>query len=189
MTKIREKKIDFLSLQKSELDILLESSIAGDSQAFSKISVHIRDIALSYFMSKYRAGKILNKDDAEDLTNSVYLSFAEQYNKIDNIENWLRRVIFLTFVRFYKKNTARKTYELNDRMAAESTSIFAENSFDLNAVRKVLETLSDEKQEIIQLRFWGELKFQEIADRLDKSEAAVKKMFYRTIEEIKDKLE
>lgn len=149
----------------------------------------MRDIALSYFMSKYRANKLQNKDDAEDLTNSVYLSFAEQYHKIDNIENWLRRVIFLTFVRFYKKNAARKTYELSERMAAENTNIFTENSFDVTAVRKVLETLSEEKQEIIQLRIWGELKFQEIAERLNKSEAAVKKMFYRTIEEIKDMLE
>lgn len=149
----------------------------------------MRDIALSYFMSKYRSNKLQNKDDAEDLTNSVYLSFAEQYHKIDNIENWLRRVIFLTFVRFYKKNAARKTYELSERMAAENTNIFTENSFDVTAVRKVLETLSEEKQEIIQLRIWGELKFQEIAERLNKSEAAVKKMFYRTIEEIKDMLE
>ncbi len=140
-------------------------------------------------MSKYRANKLNNKDDAEDLTNSVYLSFAEQYHKIDNIENWLRRVIFLTFVRFYKKNAARKTFELSERMAAENTNLFTENSFDVTAVKKVLETLSDEKQEIIQLRIWGELKFQEIAERMSKTEAAVKKMFYRTIEEIKDLLE
>lgn len=168
---------------------MLESSKDGDSKAFTKLSVHVRDIAYSYFMSKYRAGKLNNKDDAEDLTNTVYLSFAEQYNKIDNIENWLRRVVFLTFVRFYKKNSTRRTYELNERIAAENTSLLTEDSFDVNAIRKVLETLSEEKQEIIQLRFWGELKFQEIAERLNKSEAAVKKMFYRTIEEIKDQLE
>lgn len=140
-------------------------------------------------MSKYRAGKIINKDDAEDLTTSVYLAFAEQFEKIDNIENWLRRVIFLTFVRFYKRNTTHRTYELNERTAAENTNQQAENSFDIEAIRKVLHELSEEKQEIIQLRFWGELKFQEIAERLNKSEAAVKKMFYRTVEEIKDRLE
>lgn len=167
----------------------MHSSKDGDSKAFNKISVHVRDIAYSYFISKFRAGKLNNKDDAEDLTNTVYLSFAEQYNKIDSIENWLRRVVFLTFVRFYKKHSSRRTYELNERIAAESTSFITEDSFDVNAIRKVLETLSDEKQEIIQLRFWGELKFQEIAERLNKSEAAVKKMFYRSIEEIKDQLE
>lgn len=140
-------------------------------------------------MSKFRSGKIINKDDAEDLTNSVYLAFAEQFEKIDNIENWLRRVVFLTFVRFYKKTISHKTYELNERTTAEDTNQLAENTFDIEAIRKVLNELSEEKQEIIQLRFWGELKFQEIAERMNKSEAAVKKMFYRTIEEIKDKLE
>lgn len=139
-------------------------------------------------MSKYRAGRIINKDDAEDLTNSVYLAFAEQFEKIDNIENWLRRVIFLTFVQFYKRNNAHKTYQLNEMTVSENLIQSAENNFDVEAVQKVLRELNEEKQKIIQLRFWGELKFQEIAESLNKSEAAVKKMFYRTIEEIKDKL-
>lgn len=168
---------------------MLELSKNGDSRAFGKISLHVKDIGYSYFMSKFHAGKLANKDDAEDLTNNVYLSFAEQYTNIDNLENWLRRVVFLTFVRFYKKNISRRTYELNESITAESSSTNAEDSFDVDAIRKVLETLSEEKQEIIQLRFWGELKFQEIAERLNKTEAAVKKMFYRTVEEIKDKLE
>jgi len=33
------------------------------------------------------------------------------------------------------------------------------------------------------------LKFSEIAEKLNKNEAAIKKMFYRTIEELKNKLE
>ena len=41
----------------------------------------------------------------------------------------------------------------------------------------------------MRLRIWGELKFSEIAEQLNKSEFAVKKMFYRTLEEIKGKLE
>ena len=48
--------------------------------------------------------------------------------------------------------------------------------------------MSDEKQTIIRLRFWGDYKFSEIAEKLNKNEAAVKKMFYRTIIEIKEKL-
>lgn len=48
--------------------------------------------------------------------------------------------------------------------------------------------MSDEKQEIVKLRFWGDLKFSEIAEKLNKNEAAVKKMFYRTLLEIKEKM-
>lgn len=140
-------------------------------------------------MSKYRSGKIINKDDVDDLTSNVYIAFAEQYNKIENIENWLRRVLFLTFVRWHKQNRLKKTFELNEDISADDSFEQTDQGFDVNAIVKVLDTLSDEKQEIVRLRFWGDLKFSEIAAQLNKNEAAVKKMFYRTIEEIKNKLE
>jgi DNA-directed RNA polymerase specialized sigma24 family protein len=53
-------------------------------------------------------------DDVDDLTNNVYLSFAEQFETIAMLENWLRRVLFLTFVRWYKRNKSRTPVELNE---------------------------------------------------------------------------
>jgi len=60
---------------------------------------------------------------------------------------------------------------------------------DFDRMLKKLETLTEEKQKIIRLRFWGELKFKEIADAMNKTEVAVKKMFYRALVELKDKIE
>ena len=59
---------------------------------------------------------------------------------------------------------------------------------DAESVLSVLDTMSEEKQEIVKLRFWADLKFNEIAEKLNKNEAAVKKMFYRTLLEIKEKM-
>ena len=125
----------------------------------------------------------------DDLTSNVYISFAEQYQKIDLIENWLRKVLFLTFVRWYKKSRSKKTFELNENITADDSNIKTDEGFDLGITLKALDKLSEEKQEIIKLRFWGDLKFSEIAEQLGKNEAAVKKMFYRSIEELKNKLE
>jgi RNA polymerase sigma-70 factor (ECF subfamily) len=59
---------------------------------------------------------------------------------------------------------------------------------DAESVLSILNNMSEEKQEIVKLRFWGDLKFSEIAEKLNKNEAAVKKMFYRTLLELKEKL-
>ena len=59
---------------------------------------------------------------------------------------------------------------------------------DAEKILSLLNTLSEEKQKILKMRFWEDLKFAEIAENLNKSEDAVKKMFYRTIEELKIKL-
>ncbi len=74
-------------------------------------------------------------------------------------------------------------------ISGEGTGKRTDEGFDVNAILQVLDTLSEEKQEIVKMRFWGDLKFAEIAEKLNKNEAAIKKMFYRTIEEIKNKLE
>ncbi|HEY7750677.1 MAG TPA: RNA polymerase sigma factor [Ignavibacteriaceae bacterium] len=167
----------------------MEKSKSGDSKAFSDLSAVIRDISYSYFLSKHRAKKIINIDDVDDLTNNVYLAFAEQFQVIENAENWLRRVLFLTFVRWYKRSKSRISYELSDRIPA-SEEITKESDFiDAGTALEVLDTLSAEKQEIVKLRFWADLKFSEIAEKLNKNEAAVKKMFYRTLLEIKENLE
>ena len=125
----------------------------------------------------------------DDLATNVYIAFAEQYHKIDVIENWLRRVLFLTFVRWYKQNNLKRTVELNEEITADDSNLRTDEGFDVSAILKALDTVSEEKQEIVKLRFWGDLKFSEIAVKLNKNEAAIKKMFYRTIEEIKNKLE
>jgi RNA polymerase sigma-70 factor, ECF subfamily len=171
------------------LDALLAKSKEGDSKAFADISGKVREISHSYFMSKYRLKKIYNVDDVDDLTNNVYLSFAEQYQSVDNLENWLRRVLFLTFVKWYKTQKSKSTAPLYDNVEYDGGLEQTTDQFDVDAVLKILDTMSEEKQQIVRLRFWGDCKFSEIAEKLNKNEAAVKKMFYRTIVEIKEKLD
>ena len=89
-----EQKLNYINFSQSEINNLFSSAKEGNSVAFNKLSSVVRNISHSYFMSKLRQGKIDNNEDAEDLSNTVYLSFAEQYHKIENLENWLRRVLF-----------------------------------------------------------------------------------------------
>jgi len=189
VTKKSEKKIDYLNISKIELDDLLQKSRDGNSNAFSKLSTNVRKISHSYFLSKHRLKKLGYIEDVDDLTNNVYLTFAEQYHNIDNLENWLRKVLFLSFVKWYKRNRAKATFQLDDNIPSNEPAERSSDLIDASTALTLLKTLSDEKQEIVRLRIWGELKFSEIAEEMHKSEMAVKKMFYRTLDELKDKLE
>jgi len=79
--------------------------------------------------------------------------------------------------------------ELNESIIAEINPVSESVNIDASTALSVLEKFSEEKQEIVKLRFWGDLKFSEIAEKMNKNEAAVKKMFYRTLNEIKEKLD
>lgn len=182
------RKLNYINFSQKELDELFKSAQNGDSKAFENLSGYVRHISYSYFLSKHHQGKIASKDDVDDLANNVYISFAEQYQRVENIEFWLRRVLFLSFINWYKKNKSQKTLELNEAYYIESKETNPGDNVDVQKIISLLKTLSDDKQKIFKMRFWEELKFSEIAENLNKSEDAVKKMFYRTIEELKNKL-
>ena len=148
----------------------------------------MREISYSYFISKFHQKRIPNVDDVDDLTQSVYLTFAEQFQNIEEPEKWLRRVLFLSFVRWYKTNKNKPLSPLKENIPAPDRLSESTDMIDAESVISVLNTMSEEKQEIVKLRFWGDLKFSEIAEKLNKNEAAVKKMFYRTLLEIKEKM-
>ena len=178
----------YSNFSKEELDALLEKAKTGDHLSFSKISVIIREISYSYFFSKFSLGKIQSKDDVDDLCQNLFLSFSKQYQNIENIENWLRRVLFLTYVNWYKKSSQNKSFEFDESYYQKDDTEDIVGRADHETIVNILNTLDQKKQQIIKLRFWGGPKFSEIAEKLDGNEAAIKKMFYRTLEELKKKL-
>lgn len=94
----------------------------------------------------------------------------------------------MNFVRWYKQNKSRGFSPLKENIPAPDKINESADVIDAESVLSMLNTMSDEKQEIVKLRFWGDLKFSEIAEKLNKNEAAVKKMFYRTLLELKEKM-
>ena len=182
------RQFDHINFTQKELESLFTSARAGDSNAFSKLSGIVRHISYTYFLSKQRQGKIINIEDVDDLSNNVYLSFAEQYTKIDNLEFWLRRVLFLNFINWYKKSKLKKTTDIDDAYYLETTRFDPSDSIDAEKIMFLVNKLGEEKQTIIKMRFFEDMKFSEIAQNLGKSEDAIKKMFYRSIEELKTKI-
>ena len=185
---MKKKSYHYSNFFKDELNELLEKSKNGDSQSFTSLSAIIREIAFSYFESKYKLGKLNSSDDAEDLAQNIFITFSKQFQNIDKIEFWLRKVLFLTFVNFYKKNAKQNHFEFDEEFYEQKEeSNFGEN-VDTQKIVEAVNQLDEKKQTIIKLRFWGGLKFSEIAEKIEGNEAAIKKMFYRTIEELKKKL-
>jgi len=181
--------MNYLRIEKDILTNLLSKSKEGDSQSFSEISNQVLKISHSYFLSKYHLKKIDNREDVDDLAHNVYLSFAEHYQKIQNLQNWLRRVLFITFVKWYKRKRTYDNIVLKNSFQVREEIEDRTILLDISLVLGVLEKLTEVKQQIIKLRFLGGLRFSEIARILNKKDAAVKKMFYRALLEIRTKIE
>jgi RNA polymerase sigma factor (sigma-70 family) len=159
----------------------------GSYYEFGELSQYVRDISESYFLTRYKQKEITKIDDVGDLTNGVFLAFAEEYRKIENLGYWLKRMLFLTFIRWDKKRKIRNSKMLNSIMSTGNNGAEAKELLAAQ-VTKVLNSLTEEKQKIVRLRFWAHLDFKQIAVYLNKSEAVVRKSYFNTLLALKNRL-
>jgi DNA-directed RNA polymerase specialized sigma24 family protein len=126
-------------------------------------------------------------EDVEDLTNTVFLAFAEEYQKIENVGYWLRRILFITFIKWFKKNKTRDSLKQKSFINKNNGNGKSEDLIGADIV-KILNTFSDEKQKIVRLKAWGELDFRQIGRIFKKSEQIIIKIYFQTLVTLKNRL-
>ena len=78
------------------------------------------------------------------------------------------------------KNQSTMSYSpVVDRNDTPGTKAIKDEQAD--AVRLALKNLSEQDQQVIRLRNWEQLEFSEIAQKMEKSESAIRKMWQRAI--------
>ena len=161
--------------------------LRADADSF----VHIYRIYLNPVYS-YLYARLGNKQEAEDVTS---VAFERAWCSIGNyaptgsFKAWLFTIVNRSLADYYRsrKPAPVEVDSLADTLAdssmgPEETVIASEQ---VRHVMSAMTVLSQEQQEIVALRFLGELRYKEIADILGKREAAVKMAAYRALDEMR----
>lgn len=131
---------------------------------------------------------------AEDLTSEVFLEALKSFKqsrKKDNLSAWLFTVARNKRVDHYRKHRRLVPIDsLPDLISTApdltASSIEAEH---LAALREQIKLLKPDQQELLELRFAGELTYAEMARILGKREGAVKMSVHRLLNSLKEALE
>lgn len=144
----------------------------------------------NYFDDVYRYiyFKTGNSWDADDLVSEVFRKAYEKYRTVtDNPKAWLFTIARNTVIDFYRKN---KDIVMGDNIELYTYPYYFEEVIEkgdeLNCLRKSLNTLSKEELEVVNLRYFSELKYGEIAALLGKSEDSIKMKAFRIINKLKN---
>ncbi len=175
-------------MTKEELLILAQLCQKGDTDAFAKL--------YEYFLPKIYSFiyyQVKHRETAEDLTS---LAFSKALDKIKQFKNreanfsaWLYQIARHTVTDHWRTN--KITYELNMDQAQDFQNALS-SDFDtkekLKQVEEKLDKLKPEQKEIIIMRLWQELSYEEISFILNKSEASCKMSFSRSIKHLRQSL-
>lgn len=162
-----------------EIQEIIEEAREGKENAFKKL-------LNTYWSDVYRFqfAKTNNEDEAEDITIKT---FAKAFNKIDlyndnyNFKTWLISIsknIFIDSLRGLKNETIsinkrdNEAYLIKDNEPSPEDRII--NEQNLAELLSYLKQLKPKQQKIINLRYFQEMSYKEIAAEMNESMSSVK---------------
>lgn len=161
----------------------------GNKSAFSILyKRHIQ--SLLYFGLKLTNDQELIKDTLQEL-------FIDFWNKratlpeVEHIKVYLIKAFRYKLLRAISQANKTQIYELEDLIKEMSPSEIAENELSLERkqkLKKKLEQLPERQREVIHLRYFQNLKNEEIAGIINVNYQSVSNLLYRALKNLKKQL-
>ena len=191
---IFESRAQTLHSDKALYDMeLVKQAQAGDQKAYTKLLSRYRDSI--YFMLLKMVG---NKVDAEDLTIEA---FGKAFRNIDlysanyAFSTWLFKIASnngIDFLRRKKGKLVSMDQENDDEENGSRPIVVSSNEPDpsesliksqtVETVRNVVEKLKPRYRKLVEMRYFQELSYEEIAEQLDMPIGTVKAQLFRSRE-------
>jgi len=175
------KTADDLSTE--ELSQLVLDAKQADASAQSRL------ISLFYTkIYRYVYYRVNQKEDAEDLTNDVFVRMLESLDRQSgSFFAWLYQIASNRIIDYYRKKDVRSdTSDVGEAIEYfESDEKSIEKMFIREELKKGIHQLTAEQQEVILLRFIEGYQANEVAEMLNKSPTAVRQLQYRALKQLR----
>ena len=157
----------------------------GNRQAFANLyESHVKRIYdYAYF-------KTYHRETAEDVTSATFMKAFAAINEFDPGKGaWLYRIARNEIIDlFRKKHPSLSLHDVWDIAADGDVEMDAINRENFASLHQYLQQLPAEKRDILIMRIWQDLPFQEIAAILKQNEGQCKMIFYRLIKKMQQEV-
>lgn len=176
---------------KDEVEKLVFKAQNGDVDAFGDIYDLYVDRIYKYIYFR------VDKEDALDLTENVFLKVWENLNSYKKVKNkyfssWLYRIahnIVVDFYRFNKETVDISDLSLADQKKSNDPIVLTQHSLNQDVLKKALSKLNKRYRQIILLKFINDLDNKEISVIMKRSEGGLRILQFRALRALRRVLE
>lgn len=138
-----------------------------------------------------------NKALAEDIVSEIFLKAIEnfeQYKKEKGtFKSWIFQITKNYLIDYFRSNKNKASSSIDD-LANElrdpsDTKQVAQEEIEKEIIKEAIETLPENKKELILLRYFSGYSYEEIAEITKDNENNIRVMIHRTLQDLKRKLE
>jgi RNA polymerase sigma-70 factor (ECF subfamily) len=175
------------NLPLSDESALVQRAQKQDSAAFAQLYE-------AYFDKIYRylAVRLRNETEAEDMTQQVFLKVLQSLSSYKSkgvpFLSWIYRIAHNLMVDFMRQQNKKSTVDIEDLQLpyeGSNPQEELEQEVDIAELKKAMQKLTASQQEVLSLRFTGELPIVECAQIMGKSEGAIKALQHSAVQALK----
>lgn len=143
---------------------------------------------------RYVLARVGGQSEAEDITSQVFmeaLKRIDKFGKQANYAAWLFTIARNKVIDSYRRNRNEVSLEAGSELATGEANLLSGliDAEERQRLAHLLAGLPADQQELLQLRFAGELPYSQIAQVVRKSEAAVKMSIHRLLRKLHGQME
>ncbi len=176
--------------------MLIEDSVILQKFADEKT----RNEAFSLLLQKYQQKvywhirrMVLNHDDADDLVQDVFIKVwrnLASFRQDSQLYTWLYRIATNECITFLNKKRTKYTVSLDELPEHLSNNLNEENYFSGDAIQRKLQqallTLPEKQKLVFNMKYYDDMKFQEISDVLGTSVGGLKASYHLAVKKIEE---
>ncbi|WP_205502594.1 RNA polymerase sigma factor [Rufibacter psychrotolerans] len=161
-----------------------------------------RNLAFNQLVRKYQQKvywhvrkMVIDHDDADDLTQEVFVkvwTHLENFRKDSQLYTWIYRIATNECLNFLSAKKKRFFLPLHDVAAELSEKLDSSDSFSGDEIQlklqKALLRLPDKQRLVFNMKYFDEMKYEEISEILGTSVGALKASYHIAVKKIEDYL-
>jgi RNA polymerase sigma-70 factor (ECF subfamily) len=170
-----------MELQEVEIKALIREAQAGSQGSFAKIyDLFFKKIyKFIFFRTKVR-------EEAEDLTSLVFLKAWQglpNYKFRDDVKfsTWLFQIARFTLIDYYRRQKAQPSLEAVEEIGLVNS---IEKEAEIALLKRNLLKLPEKYQTVINLRYFEDLDYKQIAKIMGKTEIGVRVLLHRALKKL-----
>lgn len=139
---------------------------------------------------------VQNHDDADDLLQNTFMkawTAMDDFRGDAKLSTWLHKIAINEALTFLDREKRRQTSSLNDENAGQAHSLQADEFFDGDEaaakLRDAIASLPPKQQLVFNMKYFDEMKYEEIADITGTSVGALKTSYHLAVKKIENFLE
>lgn len=178
---------DYAQLDDAELVELAKNNKAAFGELYERYVTRI------YNYIFYRTS---NHQEAEDLTAKVFMRALKHIQTYDErgvpFSAWLYRIAHNLVANWHRDRSRRKIIPLDEFIGrsarGDMPEVLAEEEEERQRLLQSIKRLPSDRQQLLILKYVERLSNAEIGEIMDKTEGAIKSLYYRTLSALREDL-